>query len=164
MKSSSNKSSEFLTDRLCQYENYQMADGLQTFIPLIAAVAKTASACVKSSQQKAKRWRLKITLWKGRRCSSLGAGKETRRLSDLVNLWYERHGITLSDGKKRQSVMLWAADCMGSPLANEFTPQLFTTYRAQHWMDDCRVRLALRPSHPAPSIWSRRIFWRSSMS
>lgn len=61
----------------------------------------------------------------------LGSGKESRRLSDLVNLWYERHGITLSDGKKRQSVMLWAADCMGSPLASEFSAQLFTTYRAQ---------------------------------
>lgn len=61
----------------------------------------------------------------------LGDGKDTRKLSDLVYLWYERHGITLRDGEKRKSAMLWAADCMGSPLATEFSAQLFTAYRAK---------------------------------
>ncbi|EDR3919223.1 tyrosine-type recombinase/integrase [Salmonella enterica] len=61
----------------------------------------------------------------------LGDGKDTRKLSDLVHLWYERHGITLRDGEKRKSAMLWAADCMGSPLATEFSAQLFTAYRAK---------------------------------
>jgi integrase len=61
----------------------------------------------------------------------LGDGKDKRKLSDLVHLWYERHGITLRDGDKRKSAMLWAADCMGSPLATEFSAQLFTAYRAK---------------------------------
>lgn len=61
----------------------------------------------------------------------LGQGKDKRRLSDLINLWFERHGITLRDGEKRKSSMLWADQCMGSPLATEFTAQLFTTYRAK---------------------------------
>ncbi|HEB0945487.1 TPA: tyrosine-type recombinase/integrase [Enterobacter cloacae] len=61
----------------------------------------------------------------------LGQGKDKRRLSDLVHLWYERHGITLRDGQKRVRSMLWAAECMGSPLATEFTAQLFTAYRAK---------------------------------
>lgn len=61
----------------------------------------------------------------------LGKGKDNRRLSDLVNLWFDRHGITLNDGEKRRSSMLWAAECMGSPLATEFSAQLFTTYRAK---------------------------------
>lgn len=61
----------------------------------------------------------------------LGEGKEKRHLSDLVHLWYERHGITLRDGKKRKSAMLWACECMGSPLAAEFNAQLFTAYRAK---------------------------------
>lgn len=61
----------------------------------------------------------------------LGDGKDTRKLSDLVHLWYERHGITLRDGDKRKSAMLWAAECMGSPLATEFSAQLFTAYRAK---------------------------------
>ncbi|ART04993.1 TPA: tyrosine-type recombinase/integrase [Klebsiella pneumoniae] len=61
----------------------------------------------------------------------LGDGKDKRRLSELVHLWFERHGITLRDGEKRKSAMLWAAECMGSPLAIEFSAQLFTAYRAK---------------------------------
>lgn len=61
----------------------------------------------------------------------LGDGKDRRRLSDLVHLWFERHGVTLRDGLKRKTTMLWAAECMGSPLATEFNAQLFTAYRAK---------------------------------
>ncbi|MGY8076239.1 tyrosine-type recombinase/integrase [Klebsiella pneumoniae] len=61
----------------------------------------------------------------------LGDGKDKRRLSELVHLWFERHGLTLRDGEKRKSAMLWAAECMGSPLAIEFSAQLFTAYRAK---------------------------------
>lgn len=61
----------------------------------------------------------------------LGQSKDKRLLSDLINLWFERHGITLRDGEKRKSTMLWASDCMGAPLATEFTAQLFTAYRAK---------------------------------
>lgn len=61
----------------------------------------------------------------------LGETKERRKLTDLVHLWFERHGITLRDGEKRKSSMLWAAECMGHPLATEFNAQLFTAYRAK---------------------------------
>ncbi|WP_123428320.1 phage integrase [Lelliottia amnigena] len=61
----------------------------------------------------------------------LGQGKDKRRLSDLINLWFDRHGITLRDGQKRVRSMQWAAECMGSPLATEFSAQLFTAYRAK---------------------------------
>ena len=61
----------------------------------------------------------------------LGDQQEKRRLADLVHLWFERHGITLRDGEKRKSSMLWADKCMGSPLATEFSAQLFTAYRAK---------------------------------
>lgn len=61
----------------------------------------------------------------------LGEKKENRTLSDLVHLWFEKHGVTLSDGEKRKSSMLWAAECMGSPKAKEFNAQLFTAYRAK---------------------------------
>ncbi|EKK7708739.1 tyrosine-type recombinase/integrase [Cronobacter sakazakii] len=61
----------------------------------------------------------------------LGQGKDKRRLSDLIHLWFERHGITLRDGEKRKSAMLWADECMGSPMATEFNAQLFTAYRAK---------------------------------
>lgn len=61
----------------------------------------------------------------------LGQGKDKRRLSDLINLWFDRHGITLRDGQKRVRSMQWATECMGSPLATEFSAQLFTAYRAK---------------------------------
>lgn len=61
----------------------------------------------------------------------LADGNEIRKLTDLVQLWFDRHGITLADGEKRISAMLWAAECMGSPLATEFNAQLFTIYRAK---------------------------------
>ncbi|MBS1206468.1 MAG: integrase [Proteobacteria bacterium] len=61
----------------------------------------------------------------------LGDGEDKRRLTDLVHLWFDRHGITLRDGEKRKKAMLWAAECMGSPLATEFSAQLFTAYRAK---------------------------------
>ncbi|MCA7001313.1 phage integrase [Dickeya solani] len=68
--------------------------------------------------------KIEVTPW-------LGDGKDTRRMSDLVHLWFERHGITLSDGEKRKSSMLWATECMGEPLATEFNAQIFATYRAK---------------------------------
>lgn len=61
----------------------------------------------------------------------LGEAKDQRKLTDLVHLWFDRHGITLRDGEKRRSAMLWAAECMGHPLATEFSAQLFTAYRAK---------------------------------
>ena len=74
----------------------------------------------------------------------LGQGKDKRRLSDLVYLWFERHGITLRDGEKRKSAMLWADECMGFPMATEFSAQLFTAYRAKrldgHFARTNRVR------------------------
>ena len=61
----------------------------------------------------------------------LGEAKETRRLTDLIELWFSRHGITLKDRDKRRSAMTWACECMGYPLAAEFNAQLFTSYRAK---------------------------------
>lgn len=61
----------------------------------------------------------------------LGEKKESRTLNDLIDTWYERHGITLSDGKARMSSMRWAIECMGRPKANEFNAQVFTSYRAK---------------------------------
>lgn len=55
--------------------------------------------------------------------------EDARKLTDLINAWYSSHGITLSDGNRRHSTMLWAVDQMGDPLASEFTAQLFSKYR-----------------------------------
>jgi hypothetical protein len=44
-------------------------------------------------------------------------------------------GLTVTElpkrWRERKKSMLWAAECMGSPLASEFSAQLFTAYRAK---------------------------------
>ncbi|MCK7327014.1 MULTISPECIES: phage integrase [Enterobacter cloacae complex] len=57
-------------------------------------------------------------------------GKEDRRkLIDLVNQWFDEHGVTLDDGEKRKSAMEFACESMGDPLAHEFDATMFSLYR-----------------------------------
>jgi integrase len=57
-------------------------------------------------------------------------GKEDRRsLSELVKQWYDEHGITLDDGKKRKKAMFFACESMGNPSAHEFSSTMFSVYR-----------------------------------
>lgn len=57
-------------------------------------------------------------------------GKEDRRsLRELIQQWYDEHGITLDDGKKRKLSMEFACESMGEPSAHEFDTTLFSLYR-----------------------------------
>ncbi|HBS2498042.1 TPA: tyrosine-type recombinase/integrase [Klebsiella pneumoniae] len=57
-------------------------------------------------------------------------GKEDRRkLRDLVNQWFDEHGVNLDDGEKRKAAMEFACESMGEPGAHEFNATLFSTYR-----------------------------------
>lgn len=57
-------------------------------------------------------------------------GKEDRRkLRDLVNQWFDEHGVTLDDGEKRKSAMEFACESMGNPGAHEFNATMFSLYR-----------------------------------
>ncbi|NBN73629.1 phage integrase [Proteus sp. G2615] len=59
----------------------------------------------------------------------LGEKEDNRKLSELISSWYSLHGVTIDDGNKRKSSMLYATGCMGSPLAHEFSAKLFSSYR-----------------------------------
>ncbi|BEB65858.1 tyrosine-type recombinase/integrase [Escherichia coli] len=61
----------------------------------------------------------------------LGEKKDKRRVIDLVDTWFNAHGITLSDGQKRKDTMEFACIAMGNPLASEFNAKLFASYREQ---------------------------------
>ena len=61
----------------------------------------------------------------------LGEKSDKRRLTDLVELWFNAHGVTLSDGIKRKGAMEFACAAMGAPLAEEFNAKLFAAYREQ---------------------------------
>lgn len=60
--------------------------------------------------------------------------KDRRRLSDLVSLWYELHGASLSDGKRRKAILLEAATFMRDPIAVGITGGSVAAVRAA-WME-----------------------------
>lgn len=66
--------------------------------------------------------------------------KEARRLSKLVELWFEHHGIGLADGESRKRKLIAMCDAMGDPRADLFTPDLFAQYRAK------RLEAGITPS------------------
>lgn len=61
----------------------------------------------------------------------LGEKVDRRRVIDLVDTWFNAHGVTLSDGVKRKGAMEFACLAMGNPFATEFNAKLFATYREQ---------------------------------
>lgn len=61
----------------------------------------------------------------------LGEKADKRRVTDLVETWFNAHGVTLSDGMKRKGAMEFACFSMGNPLATEFNAKLFASYREQ---------------------------------
>ncbi len=59
--------------------------------------------------------------------------KDKRRLSELVKLWYEMHGIALSDGARRLAILQAAARFMGDPIASKVDGAAIATVRAR-WL------------------------------
>lgn len=55
----------------------------------------------------------------------LGEKADKRRVIELVELWFNTHGITLADGEKRRTTMAFACEAMGNPLATEFNAKNF---------------------------------------
>ncbi|MDR5875506.1 phage integrase [Vreelandella gomseomensis] len=55
--------------------------------------------------------------------------RDKRRLKDLIQLWYNYHGISLKDGNRRYSQLNALADMMGNPLATTITPADATQLR-----------------------------------
>ena len=56
---------------------------------------------------------------------------DTRRLTDLVDRWYEAHGKQLKAGKNTYSRLKFLAAGLTNPLASAVTPAMFATYRAK---------------------------------
>ena len=56
-------------------------------------------------------------------------GKDTRRLTELAQIWYDMHGHTLKDGKKRLSRLIFSANLMGNPEAHRIDATLYLNYR-----------------------------------
>ncbi len=54
---------------------------------------------------------------------------DTRRLTDLVDIWYQYHGNRLKDQKYRYSRMLAIAQRLGNPYSTLFSASQFAKYR-----------------------------------
>lgn len=59
------------------------------------------------------------------------ANSDRRTLSELVEVWFKFHGLNLSDGERRRSILLSMAVDLDNPVACELTPTMFLDYRYQ---------------------------------
>lgn len=56
-------------------------------------------------------------------------GKDSRRLSDLVEEWFSLHGYALKDGAGRKGILLFDCELLGNPIASKFTAEDFVLFR-----------------------------------
>lgn len=59
------------------------------------------------------------------------AKRDPRRLSDLINIWFQHHGVNLRAGKDTHRRLVLLGEAMGNPLADQFKADLFAKYRAK---------------------------------
>lgn len=57
--------------------------------------------------------------------------RDTRKLRELIDLWYTHHGSGLKAGVNTYSRLKLACDAMGNPVVDRFTVNTFATYRTQ---------------------------------
>lgn len=57
--------------------------------------------------------------------------RDTRRLTDLIELWYDHHGKQLKAGRDTYTRLLNMASAMGNPSADNFNASMFATYRTK---------------------------------
>lgn len=63
------------------------------------------------------------------------AKRDLRKLSSLVDTWYELHGSGLRAGKNTYSRLKHLCAALGDPLADKFTPEMFAAYRRKRMED-----------------------------
>lgn len=55
--------------------------------------------------------------------------QDPRKLSELINIWWNFHGITLSAGKNTLSRLQGLCSALGNPFASNLQPETFSEYR-----------------------------------
>lgn len=63
------------------------------------------------------------------------AKRDTRRLSELIGLWFTHHGSGLRSGDDTHRRLLAIADALGDPFADRFTVDMFAQYRTKRLAD-----------------------------
>lgn len=57
--------------------------------------------------------------------------RDTRKLRELIDLWYTHHGSGLKAGANTYGRLKLACDAMGNPVADRFSVNTFATYRTE---------------------------------
>ena len=57
--------------------------------------------------------------------------RDTRKLSELIELWYSHHGSGLKAGANTHGRLKLACEAMGNPVADKFNVDTFATYRTK---------------------------------
>jgi integrase len=61
--------------------------------------------------------------------------KDIRKLSELINIWYQLHGSTLKDGARVRNRLLIISERMGNPIASDVDNNSWVKYRAKRLED-----------------------------
>lgn len=72
--------------------------------------------------------------------------KDTRRLSELIDVWYQRKGQTLKSGERNKKILIGIAQKIGNPKIYQITKKLISEYIS--------LRVSSGKNHP-PSIAKR---------
>ncbi|MFM0260906.1 phage integrase [Paraburkholderia sediminicola] len=59
------------------------------------------------------------------------AKRDTRKLSELIGLWFTHHGSGLRSGDDTHRRLLAIVDALGNPFADKFTVDMFAQYRTR---------------------------------
>lgn len=81
------------------------------------------------TQAEAKAWEAWIKTQVNQNAKWQPEKRDTRKLSELINLWYAHHGSGLKAGTNTYSRLKLACTAMGNPVADRFTVNTFAAYR-----------------------------------
>lgn len=91
------------------------------------------------------------------------AKRDTRRLSELIKVWYEQHGVNLRAGKDTFSRLNQMCIAMGDPVADRFKADLFSEYRSKRLKEGISASCLNREQAYLRAVFnelSRLGFWK----
>ncbi|WP_426342809.1 phage integrase [Pseudoduganella sp. S-14] len=83
------------------------------------------------TQAEAKAWEAWLKTQVNKQAEWAPEKRDRRKLSDLVDMWFEHHGVGLRSGKDTYARLKSLCVAMGNPMAEAFNAAMFSEYRAK---------------------------------
>ena len=83
------------------------------------------------TQAEAKSWEAWLTTQVNQNSKWKPEKRGSRRLSELIELWHEHHGIGLRAGRETHRSLKAVCAALGDPMAEQFSADMFTRYRTK---------------------------------